>query len=85
MSVPSERDCAETFHRLADYLDRELTPEETALVERHIALCADCAAEYRFEESLLRELKAKARSGAAPRELRATVLEILAKARAEGE
>ena len=49
--------CAETYQRLQDYLDRELTPEEIAAVEAHLALCGMCAEEYRFEESVLRHVR----------------------------
>jgi anti-sigma factor (TIGR02949 family) len=74
-------DCAETFRRLADYLDKELTAEEIRLVEAHLEQCEMCASEYRFEGSLLRDLKEKARAGAAPPELRASVEKLLQQAR----
>ncbi len=49
--------CAETFRRLQDYLDRELSPAETAAVEAHLAECGVCAEEYRFEASVLRHVR----------------------------
>jgi predicted anti-sigma-YlaC factor YlaD len=51
--------CEETFHRLDDYIDRELSSLERERVERHLAFCAECASEYRFEASLIRSLRAK--------------------------
>lgn len=82
MSLPTEFDCAETFKRLADYLDRELSPEEVERVDAHLAICEICAAEYRFEATLLAAIKEKARAARAPESLRRAVLDILAKARA---
>lgn len=41
--------CEETFRRLDDFVDRELTPQETALVREHLDTCAVCTSEYRFE------------------------------------
>jgi anti-sigma factor (TIGR02949 family) len=34
------------------YLDRELTPEEHAEAEAHLAGCAYCGKRYRFESEL---------------------------------
>lgn len=49
--------CEETFARLQDYLDRELSAEETLLVDAHLADCGNCAEEYRFEASMLKHMK----------------------------
>ncbi len=53
--------CEQVFRLLDEYLDRELAPEEIARVEKHLATCAQCAAEYRFEGTLLEGLKDKIR------------------------
>lgn len=58
--------CAELFERLDDYLDRELSPEETEKVEEHLRLCEHCAEVFGFEESILAEVKAKIRRIQAP-------------------
>jgi len=63
---PLSLDCKETFRRLDDYLDRELTPEEQAAVARHLEICAGCAGEFAVEGRLLDALKAKLRRIAAP-------------------
>lgn len=72
--------CEQTFARLNDYLDRELSPDEIRLVEEHIATCAACAQEYRFEESLLREVRDKLRRIAMPPEVYQRIAERLAAA-----
>lgn len=58
--------CEQVFRRLDDFVDRELTPEETLLVEEHLEECAACLAEYRFERGVVDELKAKLRRVEAP-------------------
>ena len=59
--------CQETFGRLNDYLDRELSPEEMRLVEEHLAVCAYCVLEFAFEANVLREVRAKLQTIQAPR------------------
>ena len=54
-------DCEEMFRRLEDYVDRELSAEEAALAEKHLAECEACALEYGFETSFVREVKKKLR------------------------
>ena len=61
--------CEEVFRRLDDYLDRNLTPDEIRLVREHLEICEICAAELRFEESVLRQVRDKAQRLAAPAKL----------------
>jgi mycothiol system anti-sigma-R factor len=49
--------CEEMFRRLDDYLDRELTPAEMQQVKDHLENCARCASEYRFDETVLRQVR----------------------------
>ena len=51
--------CQEVFRRLDSYLDRALDETEVRQVEAHLAECAVCAAEYRFELSLVDEVRGK--------------------------
>jgi len=61
MKPPDRFTCEDMFRKLDDYLDRALTPEETEMIRRHLEVCATCASEYRFEETLLAELRNKVR------------------------
>lgn len=61
--------CAKTFERLDDYLDRELSPDEIASVEAHLEHCAVCAAEYRFESTVITQIRSKLKHLQAPPEL----------------
>lgn len=81
MSHLSRYTCEEAFRRLDDYLDRELSPEETTLVHEHLEICAGCAREFNFEESLLRGVRSKLRQIELPESLQARILSVLNKAR----
>ena len=69
--------CEEAFRRLDDYLDRELSAEETVLVREHLEICAGCAREFNFEESVLREVRTKLRQIDLPPSLQARILSVL--------
>jgi anti-sigma factor (TIGR02949 family) len=73
--------CEETFRRLDDYLDRELTAHEMQLVREHLEICALCASEYAFEESVLKQVRAKVQRVAAPADLMGKIMRALARAR----
>lgn len=61
MSAVDRYTCEEVVRRLSDYLDRELSAVEMAMVKQHLDTCAECAAEHAFEERVLQELKQKLR------------------------
>lgn len=74
-----EPECSSVFARLSEYLDGELSPEECARFEQHIAACAPCV---EFVESLRKSIEAAHRfhSPAAPEHVPAEVEERLRKA-----
>ncbi len=65
--------CFETFRRLDDYLDRELSADELAAVEAHLADCRTCTDEFAVEREVLELLKAKLRRLKAPGGLMARI------------
>ncbi len=65
--------CEQTFARLDDYLDRELTPAELAEVAQHLERCVVCAGEFGVEARLLEEIRLKLRRVRAPAELMAKI------------
>ncbi len=73
--------CAEVLKKLDDYLDRELGPEEVRKVGEHLETCAVCAAEHRFEASVLSEIRTKLRRIEVPRELRQKLSRLLSEPR----
>lgn len=70
-------DCREAFRRLDDYLDRELTAEETDLVRGHLEECAVCAREFEHEATWMRGVREKLERIDAPAEFRARLLRAL--------
>ena len=80
---PSRLTCEELFRRLDDYLDREVTEEEAVRVREHLEICAVCAAEYKFEASVLRNMRDKLRRIAAPPDLMSRISRTLARAKGE--
>jgi mycothiol system anti-sigma-R factor len=82
MHPPDRFTCEEIFARLDDYLDRELTAEEMQLVKDHLATCAACASEHRFELGVLEGVREKLRRLSVPADLMAR---ISARIAAEGK
>ena len=77
MTHLSRYTCEEAFRRLDDYLDRELSSEEMLLVKEHLEVCAGCAREFTFEESLLKGVRSKLRQIELPPTLQARILGVL--------
>ncbi len=69
--------CEETFRRLDDFLDRELSENECRLVREHLEICAVCAKEFEFEASLWNEVRAKLQHTVVPPNLREKVSLLL--------
>jgi len=69
MHPPDRFTCEEVFARLDDYVDRELAAEEMRLVKEHLAICAACAGEYRFEAGVLQGVRDKLSRLAVPKDL----------------
>lgn len=69
--------CEQVFERINDYLDRELSAEEMALVQEHLDTCAVCAREYAFEGTVLDDLKEKLRRIDLPPSVREKIGKII--------
>jgi anti-sigma factor (TIGR02949 family) len=85
MTTLNRYTCEETFRRLDDYLDRELSPDEQQLVNEHLQVCAACAREFEFEASLLQSVRGKLRQIALPEALQLKVLELIGAELREGD
>jgi mycothiol system anti-sigma-R factor len=68
--------CQETMARLYFYLDRELSPEEQAEVQRHLDNCPPCRDRFTFEEDVLILVRRCCRDVSAPPELVARVKKL---------
>ncbi len=58
--------CREVIEQLWDYLDGELIPERAEALAAHLAECARCYPQYRFEFAFLEALARQRDQGAAP-------------------
>ena len=45
-------DCSETLHRVYEYLDGEMTPEDTHKIAQHLDECAPCLQQYNLDQAL---------------------------------
>lgn len=51
--MPPMLNCDEVMRQLWDYLDGELTPDRMKAINGHLAMCARCYPQYKFEEEFL--------------------------------
>ncbi len=77
MSGPESLSCRETFQRIDDYLDRELSNAEMELVRTHVKACEVCAKVYEFEGAVMSAVRAKLESVPLPEGLKQRVLTTL--------
>ncbi len=58
--------CQDVIARMGDYLDRELSDAEVALVKEHLDACGPCEHAFRWEDSILRKVKSCAQEPEMP-------------------
>lgn len=66
--------CGQVYGKLFPYLDRELSTEERAEVERHIAACPGCEDHFAFDGTVLRFTRQRTPRALAPADLRERLL-----------
>lgn len=77
--------CDQVVAKLWEYLDRELSPEASAQVERHLEICRRCFPQYDFQRAY-REYLRQVHRESVPPELRHRIFEaILAEESATAE
>jgi anti-sigma factor (TIGR02949 family) len=68
-----QRTCDAILRQLDDYIDRELSPDDMRVVERHIEQCLRCADLCRFEISLVQQIRTRLRQVRLPGHLVASI------------
>ena len=48
-------DCSEVLHRVYEYLDGEMTPDDTVKIKHHLDECGPCLQEYDLDQALKAE------------------------------
>ena len=66
--------CGEVYASVFPYLDHELSTEERARVDRHIAACPGCDDHFAFDGTVLRFVRQRAPRGLMPSELQERLL-----------
>lgn len=59
-------DCRDVMKRLWEYVDGELPEEQVPALREHLAICAQCSPQYRFQLAFL-GLLSNAAAATAPR------------------
>ena len=77
MSEQTPCSCAEAFDHLQSYLDRDLSQEDIVSLEAHLATCEGCAGAYRFEEDMLKCVRAKVQATKLPDGLASRILNAI--------
>ncbi|MHB0927685.1 MAG: mycothiol system anti-sigma-R factor [Candidatus Nanopelagicales bacterium] len=77
---PHDTPCAEVDAHLDEYLDRELTNEDVALLEQHFRECPPCS-DRLTQAKLIQKLVARACGCQAPDDLRYRVMQRLTEVR----
>src|SRR5258708_34272196 len=69
-------DCFEAVARLHLYIDRELSADEVAIVQQHLANCPHCECRFHVDMSIKRLIHERCTIEHAPEHLRAAILSI---------
>jgi mycothiol system anti-sigma-R factor len=70
----SELDCSEALHRVYEYLDGEMTADDTARIASHLEECAPCLHAYDVDQALKALIKRSCQCEAAPVALRTQIM-----------
>lgn len=84
MAVNGWVTCEELVRELPDLLDREVTALREIELNQHLEDCARCLRKYRFERSLLDQIRARLTGAALPQGLVERVLAAIEQAAASG-
>ena len=76
MTDDSKLTCEQVLEHLLEYLDRELTPETSAEIDRHLTECRGCFSRAEFERRL-RSRVAETGTASAPESLRARIKALI--------
>lgn len=84
MSTPAESsDCSEVLHRVYEYLDGEMTADDTQKIKHHLDECGPCLREYDLDQALKALVKRSCACEEAPVELRTQIMARITRLRVE--
>lgn len=78
-------DCSEVLHRIFEYLDGELGPDDVARVAAHLQACGPCLAEHDLDRTLKALVRRSCTQEHAPATLRLSIMQRITMVRYEGQ
>ncbi|MGL5829287.1 MAG: mycothiol system anti-sigma-R factor [Angustibacter sp.] len=78
-------DCSEVLHRIHEYLDGELGPDDVRRFATHLAECAPCLAEHDLDVAMKQAVRRSCVGPAVPATLRFRVVQQITVVRTERE
>ncbi len=63
-------DCSEVLHRIYEFLDGEMSPDDVTKVARHLEECRPCLAEHDLDKAVKEVVQRACTEGPAPDYLR---------------
>jgi mycothiol system anti-sigma-R factor len=76
-------DCSEVLHRIYEYLDGEMSPEDVTRVARHLEECRPCLAEHDLDKAVKKVVRRACAEEAAPDALRMRITRSITVVRTE--
>ena len=67
-------DCSEVLHRVYEYLDGEMTPDDTAKIKHHLEACGPCLEQYDLDQVVKALVKRSCQCEEAPVALRTQIM-----------
>ncbi len=67
-------DCSEVLHRVYEYLDGEMTVDDTVKIRHHLDECGPCLQAYDLDQALKALVKRSCACEQAPTELRTQIM-----------
>ena len=68
-------DCSQALYRMMEYVDGEMTADDTRLLAAHLTSCAPCLAEHDLDQMLRELVQRSCACEPAPPQLRATIMQ----------
>ena len=68
-------DCSQALYRMMEYVDGEMTADDTRLLAEHLTSCAPCLAEHDLDKVLRDVVHRSCAQEQAPPQLRATIMQ----------
>jgi mycothiol system anti-sigma-R factor len=78
-------DCSATLFRIYEYLDGEMTAEDTRRIAAHLDECGHCLREHNLDLALKELVRRSCQSERAPVQLRAQIMRRITTIQIQGE